>query len=180
MKHRIAIVILLTGIATITAVLVIKNKPKETTETVVEGVVKEAEMLSIAPKTTASVTEETHSEALSAEVTTYTTETQKPKLSEYTQITESVEVTPEQFRRQGVVYADGFKWTWYSERALPGNGLNIPGRHSDGNYVRDGDGYIVLASRDLEKGYIIDTPFGRGKVYDYCPTSGVIDVYTSW
>ena len=90
--------------------------------------------------------------------------------------------SPESFRFSGVVYMSGYAWTWYTERILPGEGLAIPGRYTDGDgFVCDGDGYIVLASCDLARGTVITTPVGRaGKVYDYCPTSGVIDVYTNW
>lgn len=94
--------------------------------------------------------------------------------------TESYSMSPSEFRRAGVIYYNGYKFTYYSEKVLPGKGLKIPGRHSDGNFVRDGDGYIVLASCDLPKGTVVQTPFGAGKVYDYCPTSGTIDVYVSW
>jgi len=89
-------------------------------------------------------------------------------------------MTPAEFRRAGVVYANGYKYTWYSEKVLPGKGLKIPGRHSDGNFVRDGDGYICVASSDLPKGTVVDTPFGKGKVYDTGCPSGVIDIYVSW
>ena len=89
-------------------------------------------------------------------------------------------ISPAQFKRDGKIYYNGYYYTYYSEKRLPGPDLNIPGRHSDGNYVRDADGYIVLASCDLPKGTIVQTPFGTGKVYDYCPTSGTIDVYVSW
>lgn len=89
-------------------------------------------------------------------------------------------ISPAEFRRAGVVYYGGYRYTWYSEKVLPGKGLNIPGRHSDGNFVRDEDNYICVASCDLPKGTVVDTPFGKGKVYDVCGQSGVIDVYVSW
>ena len=63
---------------------------------------------------------------------------------------------------------------------MPGKGLKIPGRYSDGNFVRDENGYICLASSDLPKGTVVDTPFGKGKVYDTGCPSGTIDVYVSW
>ncbi len=107
-------------------------------------------------------------------------ESKLQKKTEAISKTEKIEMTPQEFRRAGVVYSGGYRYTWYSERVLPGKGLNIPGRHSDGNYVRDGDGYIVLASCDLPKGTVVQTPFGAGKVYDVCAVSGTIDVYTSW
>lgn len=83
---------------------------------------------------------------------------------------------------QGVIHALGKKWTFYSERVLPGNGLAIPGRHTAGGFVRDGEGYIVLAaSSSVGRGTIIDTPFGSpGKVYDTCASCHAtwVDVYT--
>lgn len=90
-------------------------------------------------------------------------------------------VSPSEFRTQGVIYANGIQYTWYSEKVLPGGGLNIPGRHVDGNgYVCDGDGYICVASCDYAQGTVLSTPFGPAKVYDVCPTSGIVDVYVSW
>lgn len=184
---RIATVIMLTMLLTVIAITAHKKQIKSVSTTTIEGVVRTIETETITSDTTKTTTEAVKTTTMAqsetettTKATTHTTEAQKPKMSEYIQLTESVEITPEQFRRQGVIYADGFKWTWYSERVLPGRGLNIPGRHSDGNYIRDGDGYIVLASCDYEKGTVIQTPFGVGKVYDYCPTSGVIDVYVSW
>lgn len=86
------------------------------------------------------------------------------------------------FKYNGREYSDGYTWTYYSQRVLPGEGLDIPGRYVDeSGYVCDEDGNICVASRDLPKGTVIDTPFGKqGVVYDYCPRSGVIDVYTDW
>lgn len=100
-------------------------------------------------------------------------------LSEHESTTQP-SMTPDEFRRAGVVYYNGYKFTYYSERVLPGPGLKIPGRHSDGNFVRDGDGYICVASCDLPKGTVVDTPFGKGKVYDVCRDSGTIDIYVSF
>lgn len=76
--------------------------------------------------------------------------------------------TGAKFKRTGVVYWDDHKFTWYSQRALPGYGLKIPGRHVDSQgFVCDKYGYIVLGSNTANRGKIIPTPFGRfGKVYD--------------
>lgn len=82
----------------------------------------------------------------------------------------------------GVNYYNGVKETWYSQRVLPGGGLNIPGRHvaADGT-IRDADGYIVVAATDKSKGTVVDTSLGAGKVYD---TGGMgpnhLDIYTDW
>lgn len=86
------------------------------------------------------------------------------------------------FKRMGVFNWDGWKWTWYSQRILPGGALNIPGRHVDvSGYICDENERIVLACESLTKGTIVQTPLGKeGVVLDSCPTSGVIDVYVSW
>lgn len=83
---------------------------------------------------------------------------------------------------QGVIQYDGHRFTWYSERVLPGGGLNIPGRHADeSGYICDEDDFICVASRDYAKGTEVDTPFGKkGKVYDWCAISGTIDIYVNW
>lgn len=90
------------------------------------------------------------------------------------------EYTPSYFKRMGVISYNGWRWTWYSQRVLPGSGLRIPGRHVDERgFVCDSDNYICLASNSIGYGGIIDTPFGKkGKVYD----SGCdwVDVYTDF
>lgn len=75
----------------------------------------------------------------------------------------------------------GHTETYYSQKVLPGAGLNIPGRHiaSDGT-IRDKDGYIVLASDDYPKGTVVETSLGAGKVYDSGSGKGNIDLYTDW
>ena len=97
------------------------------------------------------------------------------------------QTTPESasyLRRMGrIAGPSGYQETWYSQKVLPGGGLNIPGRHVDANgFVCDGDGYIVIASPNLSvypKGSIIQTTCGVGKIYDSCP-EGNVDVYTDW
>ena len=90
----------------------------------------------------------------------------------------------EEFQNAGVIDSGGYQWTYYSELILPGDGLDIPGRHttSDG-YVCDGDEYVVLASdlSMLSRGSVVDTLFGyTGKVYDTGCAYGVLDVYVNW
>ena len=84
---------------------------------------------------------------------------------------------------KGVVYYNGHRETWYSQKVLPGNGLNIPGRHvADDGTIRDGDGYIVVAS-DLSyrsRGSVVQTSLGPGKVYDTGCAYGTIDIYVNW
>lgn len=86
-------------------------------------------------------------------------------------------MTVAQFKYKGAMNWNGHRWTYYSETVLPGSGLRIPGRHVSNGAVCDSDGYVVLASCDYAKGTVIDTPIGKGKVYDVCPTSGTIDLY---
>ena len=86
------------------------------------------------------------------------------------------------FKRMGVIRWGGWKWTWYSQKVLPGGGLKIPGRHVDKNgYVCDKKNRIVLSSSTLKRGKVIKTPFGKkGKVYDTGCARGVVDVYVNW
>lgn len=93
-------------------------------------------------------------------------------------------ISAAEFQWMGVVDDGEHFYTWYSERVLPGGGLtelNENGRHTEGGFVVDGDGYIAVASCDYENGTVIDTPFGAAKVYDtgYLQP-GQIDVYTSF
>lgn len=92
--------------------------------------------------------------------------------------------SPSEFQNAGVINWGGYQWTYYSELILPGEGLDIPGRHTtEDGYVCDGDGYVVLAVdlSMLPRYSIIDTPFGRtGKVYDTGCAYGIVDVYVGW
>ena len=88
--------------------------------------------------------------------------------------------TIDQFEFMGIVMWNGYKFSYYSERVLPGTGLNIPGRNTTDGFVKDGDGYIVAAVNGT-KGSIIPTPFGAyAKVYDFCVgcASNQVDLYT--
>ena len=86
--------------------------------------------------------------------------------------------------KRGGVYWNpntGLKETWYSQKVLPGGGLNIPGRHvNDEGFVCDVDGYICVASSTYAKGTVIETSRGMGKVYDAGCAPGVLDVYVNW
>ncbi len=84
-------------------------------------------------------------------------------------------------KNKGVNYYNGRMETWYTQRILPGEGLNIPGRHlDDRGIVCDGDGYICVASDDYPKGTVLETSLGMAKVYDSGPGSGIVDIYTDW
>lgn len=92
------------------------------------------------------------------------------------------EMTPEEFQTAGVIDWNGWRFTYYSEQVLPGGGLDIPGRWSDGTFVRDGSGFLCVASNvnDLPFGTVVETPFGTGIVYDCGCDPGIIDIYVSW
>lgn len=88
------------------------------------------------------------------------------------------------FKSKGVVYSNGIRYTWYSQKTLPGGGLtalNNNGRtvNSDG-FVTDGDGYLACASSDYSIGTVLETPFGTAKVYDSGCASDTVDMYTDW
>ena len=97
---------------------------------------------------------------------------------------ETVNAADVDLRSAGVVYQDGTRFTWYSENVLPGGGLtelNANGRTVDEQgFVVDSEGYIAVASGSHEIGETVSTPYGEGKVYDYCETPGTVDIYTSW
>ena len=92
-------------------------------------------------------------------------------------------ITSEDLMNRGIVSYGDYRYTWYSEKVLPGEGLVIPGRHVDENgYVCDENGYICVASDSLARGTVVCTPLGKdAKVYD-CGTGvdDVLDVYVSW
>jgi hypothetical protein len=83
----------------------------------------------------------------------------------------------------GVKHFNGHRETWYSQKVLPGGGLKSPGRHvADDGTVRDGEGYIVVASdlSYLSRGSVVLTSLGPGKVYDTGCAYGTIDIYVNW
>ena len=90
--------------------------------------------------------------------------------------------TADQLRFLGVIYAGGWRWTWYSQNVLPGGGLTIPGRHVDENgFICDENDRICLASEDLAYGTVVSTPFGKeGCVYDCGCANGTLDVYVDF
>lgn len=84
---------------------------------------------------------------------------------------------------RGVVWYGGHRETYYSQRVLPGGGLNIPGRHVAGDgTIRDGSGYLCLAAYPGEypKKSFVETSLGTGIVYDVCEVPNTIDIYTDW
>ena len=83
-----------------------------------------------------------------------------------------------QFMFSGAVEWGGYKFTYYSQQVLPGQGLEVPGRHvNEDGYVSDGDGFVVLAG-SAPKGTVFPTPFGyQGKIYDRGTVGNHLDVY---
>lgn len=84
------------------------------------------------------------------------------------------------FKCMGVIKWKGDRWTWYSQRVLPGGGLKIKGRHVDSKgYICDYKDRIVLSSNKYRKGKVLKTPFGKKGIVldDGCPW---VDVYTDW
>lgn len=100
---------------------------------------------------------------------------------EYTDYSNAI-YTPADFQDIGIISWGSWSWTFYSQRAMPGEDLIIPGRYVDYNgYVCDENDYICLASSSLDKGTVVDTPFGKmGKVYDCGCLSYILDVYVDW
>ena len=86
-------------------------------------------------------------------------------------------------KSKGAMYFNGHRETYYSEKVLPGTGLNIPGRHvADDGTIRDKDGYICVAADPsyLAKGSVLITSLGPAKVYDSGCAYGTVDIYVSW
>lgn len=84
-------------------------------------------------------------------------------------------------RANGVIYSNGWRYTYYSQKVLPGYGLDIPGRHVGANgLIKDGSGRVCVASSSHSKGTVLKTPFGTAKVYDTGCPYGTIDIYVNW
>ena len=159
-----------------TTVVTTTEKVEETTEKVTEPTTERA-----TEKVTEKVTEP-KTEKPTKTATTKPVETTKPKETTEKLNTSEALYSASKFMNMGVIYWNGWRWTWYSERVLPGNGLRIPGRHADSSgYICDENDYICLSSSSLSKGTVIATPFGKnGKVYDCGCASDTIDVYVNW
>lgn len=167
----------------LTTEVITTKKVEETTEEITEVTTeqvteKPTEVTTVKPTTTVKLT-------TTVKPTTKPVETTKPKETEARiEKSETSEAlySASKFMNMGVIYWNGWRWTWYSERVLPGGGLNIPGRHADSSgYICDGNDYICLSSSSLSKGTVIATPFGKsGKVYDTGCASDTIDVYVNW
>ena len=114
----------------------------------------------------------------------YSSENYDVNYNTYDNYNSDVIYSSSEFQNTGVIDWGGYEWTYYSELILPGEGLDIPGRHTtEDGYVCDEDGYVVLAADlDMLTRYsIVDTPFGRtGKVYDTGCSYGTLDVYVGW
>lgn len=86
-------------------------------------------------------------------------------------------------RSGGVYWYNGHKETWYStnERGGQTTARSIPNKWVDENgIIRDGDGYICVASSDHDFYTVVETSLGAGKVYDCGCSHGTIDIYTTW
>ena len=71
--------------------------------------------------------------------------------------------------------------SWYSQKYVPGKNLHIPGRHVDSKgLVRDGEGYICVATTLVKMGEKIQTSLGIGKRYDTCNIANTVEIYTNW
>ena len=86
-------------------------------------------------------------------------------------------------KKRGAIYYNGHRETYYSEKVLPGNGLQIPGRHvADDGTIRDENGYICVAADPgfLARGTVLITSLGPAKVYDSGCAYGTVDIYVNW
>lgn len=83
------------------------------------------------------------------------------------------------FRSMGVIHMHGYRYTYYSSKVLYHH--RTPEWYAcDDNIYRTADGYVVVASGAHPKGSIVPTPFGPGKVLDYCHVGGTIDIYVNF
>ena len=200
---RIIAIVLAIMIVVSTPIVINASKDDKTQETT------EVSVAAAAAKTTEITTEVTTVETTKPETTTKVVTTTKSKPTTTKVVTTTKKQTTEERHKSsegyygdvelqynapyyvtsnrltasaGVVWYNGHKETWYSQRVLPGGGLRIPGRHvADDGTVRDGDGYICIAANYLSYGSTIMTSLGPGKVYDCGDMTGEwIDIYVNW
>lgn len=98
-----------------------------------------------------------------------------------TEASTTAEKTLQEFMNEGRVKWQGKEYTYYSIQEFPEQAVaapgGVPGKWFDGGYMKDKDGYLVLAS-DKDFGTIVDTPFGaKGKVYDRGVSGNHYDVF---
>ena len=98
-----------------------------------------------------------------------------------TEASTTAEKTLQEFMNEGRVKWQDKEYTYYSIQEFPEQAVaapgGVPGKWFDGGYMKDKDGYLVLAS-DKDFGTIVDTPFGaKGKVYDRGVSSNHYDVF---
>ena len=91
--------------------------------------------------------------------------------------------TPGDFQWIGMINWNGWTWTYYTLSEWPGQ-TSTPVAEKNitkEGYICDENGYIILASVDLDPYTIVNTPFGiKGMVYDTGCPSGILDVYVDW
>lgn len=159
-----------------------KENTKFVTEQVSTEVATTKKVEEITETVTEVVTEKPVQRKTTAAEPVETTKPKETKVQTTKQETSNAQYSASEFMNMGVIYWNGWRWTWYSEKVLPGGGLDIPNRHSDSNgYICDNNDYICLSSSSLHMGTVIATPFGKsGKVYDTGCANDTIDVYVSW
>lgn len=166
-------------VTAVAEVTVEEETVEEVTEEEIEEVEEETE------EETEEVEEPVVTETAQASTTTYTQQTYTASSAQTTQAstsyTTSTASSDPLTKQKGVVYYNGHRETYYSQKVLPGGGLDIPGRHvAEDGTVRDADGYICVASSDYSKGTVVETSLGTAKVYDSGCASGTVDIYTNW
>jgi len=170
----------------------IAGAPYSVYEAIAKANIEETETVVVENETylaepTEQVVESIETETVEPETTVETETSVEPDTSVEVETpveTYSGDYNPADFAWMGVINWNGSKWTYYSEKVLPGGGLNIPGRHVDEyGFVCDENGYICLAADPsyIARGSVIATPFGReGKIYDCGCAYGTVDCYVSW
>lgn len=84
------------------------------------------------------------------------------------------------FKSQGIINQNGYRYSYYSSNVLRHYRTDEWIAGDDGIY-RDSDGYVVAASDAHPQGSTVDTPFGKGKVYDTgVGRNDTIDIYTNY
>ncbi len=161
----------------------IAGAPYSVYEAIAKANIEETETVVVENETYLAEPTEQVVESIESETVENNTE-ETPEETEVPVETYSGDYSPADFAWMGVINWNGSKWTYYSEKVLPGGGLNIPGRHVDEyGFVCDENGYICLAADPsyIARGSVIATPFGReGKIYDCGCAYGTVDCYVSW
>lgn len=106
-------------------------------------------------------------------------EAQAQEAKEEQELQKQMSANASAFKSAGVLYANGYRYTYYSSNQLYHYMTPQWILGADGIY-RDNNGYVIVASSTHSQGTTVPTPFGTGIVRDSGCAKNTIDIYTNF